>query len=588
MMWTTLALVLSACGGDHSEALATPRSLVQAARIQKTIQGGGHDIVPIAAATVQGYRANYTIVQANGTVTVTSKIDPANVQVFQNIKLLKFADKYVSFDIDGLSGQVYRLYQAAFNRKPDLAGLGYWIYNAQTSNLSMDNIASSFLGSSESLSLYGQNPTNDKLLTATYSNILHRAPDQVGYNWWLNVMNAGNVTEQAMLLNFSESAENKSNTLPDMLNGIDYVPYGVILLKGSSYENRITAIAAIGPQAIPNAGNLPGWNTVAYAFADFFQDGSYSMITHTQESDNGKPYAQGAIQGHIKIWKKDSTGTWIDHSSDLLSNNSGCILARKILIADFNGDGLPDAYISCSGFDALPYAGESQRIILSDATTHKYKNISLPVIAYAHGATAADIDHDGKIDVVVADMRGNGSKNPLYVLKGNGDGTFNVNYSMISRPEIDWQANGPIFTVELIDFDKNGTYGLIAGGIESDVHRSMIIPYDSAVHSYATKPVINLPTEMSHATPYDFIFDSATNTIYIDRVNDVSTWGTNFPANVGNSIQKVDYRTLNASIVFTHTGYYYQPEGLTWIDWIGFYGGNVVSLNSGFGLSIKK
>jgi hypothetical protein len=356
----------------------------------------------------------------------------------------------------------------------------------------------------------------------------------------------------------------------------------------SSYENKIAAVAVIGSQPIPETGNLPGWNTVAYAFGDFFQDGSYALITHTQESDNGKPYAQGATQGHIKIWKKDSAGTWIDHTSDLLSDNTGCILARKVLIADFNGDGIPDAYISCSGFDAPPYAGEAQRILLSDASTHKYKNTALPVVGYAHGASAADINHDGKIDVVVADMQGNNGKNPLYVLKGNGDGTFNVDYKMVSRPEIDYQANGPIFTVELIDFDKNGTYGLIAGGIETVTHRSVIMPYDSVANTFATKPLISLPNDTTYISPYDFIFDSSTNTIYVNRVNDVSTWGTNWPANVGNSIQKIDYRTLAASTIFTHVGFYNQPQSLTWIEWIGFYENNVVGLNSGFAVSVKK
>ena len=35
--------------------------------------------------------------------------------------------KPLALDINGTAGQVYRLYQAAFDRKPDLVGLGYWI-----------------------------------------------------------------------------------------------------------------------------------------------------------------------------------------------------------------------------------------------------------------------------------------------------------------------------------------------------------------------------------------------------------------------------------------------------------------------------
>ncbi|WP_194727441.1 hypothetical protein [Noviherbaspirillum malthae] len=110
------------------------------------------------------------------------------------------------------------------------------------------------------------------------------------------------------------------------------------------------------------------------------------------------------------MWKKDASGAWVDRTIDMLADNSGCILARKILIADFNDDTYPDAYFSCSGFDADPFAGEAQRILLSDPVTRKYKNTIVPVIGYAHGASAADIDSDGKLDVVVADMRGNNSR----------------------------------------------------------------------------------------------------------------------------------------------------------------------------------
>ncbi|WP_167309961.1 FG-GAP repeat domain-containing protein [Ralstonia mannitolilytica] len=359
-------------------------------------------------------------------------------------------------------------------------------------------------------------------------------------------------------------------------------------VQKTSYLNRMTAVAAIGPQAIPETGNLPGWNTVAYAFGDFFQEGTYSLVTHTQESDNSKPAAQGAVAGHIKFWKMDANGNWVDHTADILPDNSGCVLARKILVADFNGDGLPDVYVSCTGFDASPFSGENQRILLSDRTTHTYKNTVVPVTAYAHGASAADIDGDGKIDVLVADMNGNGKKNPLYVLKGNGDGTFTVDYSMVDRPELDYASDGPFWTTELIDFDQNGTYSLIAGGNETSGHRSIIIPYDSASKSYAAKPITYLPTDSTYITPYDFIFDSTSKAIYVNRVNDLSTWGTNFPANVGNAIQKIDYTTLAASMLFTHSGYYNQSQGLTWIDWLGFYGNNVVAVNSGFGISVSK
>lgn len=484
---------------------------------------------------------------------------------------------------DAIEGEVFRIYQAAFNRVPDANGLQTWI-DFMYAGHSLEQVSWGFTNSDEFKSLYGVGVSSAQFVTRLYANVLHRAPDGQGFASWVSALDSGAWTREQLLIGFSESQENKDNTRA-AFNRWFNPPLPVL---PTSYENRMAAVAAIGPQTIPHIGNLPGWNTVAYAFGDFFQDGTYTLVTHTQVSDNSKPYEEGAVHGRIKFWKKDRDGAWVDRTGDLVSDDSGCILARKVLVADFNGDSIPDAYFSCSGFDAPPFEGEPQRLLLSDAATRKYRNIVVPVTGYAHGASAADIDQDGSIDIVVADMRGNGSKNPLYVLKGKGDGSFSVDYSLIDRPEIRWQANGPVWTVELIDFDRNGTYSIVAGGDENATQRSIIIPYDAGAKNYATKPLIVLPGDPTYVTPYDFIFDSTTNSIYVDRVNSLSNWGSNWPSNVGNSIQKINYKTLEASTIFTHSGFYNQLESLTWIEWIGLYENRIVALNAGFGVSLDK
>lgn len=283
--------------------------------------------------------------------------------------------------------------------------------------------------------------SDDQFIALLYNNVLHRVPDQGGGDFWAAQMKGG-LGRQSVLRYFSESPENVGNVAGAIRNGIDFIPdpaeLTVIPVQASSYENKMAAVSVLGPQPIPAVGNLPGWTTVAYAFGDFFQDGSYSMVTHTQESDNSATYPAGPPSGHIKFWKRDASGTWVDRTSTILGDNTGCVWARKILVADFNRDGIPDVYISCTGFDKAPFAGEFQRVLLSDPVNHTYTNTEIPIKGFAHGASAADIDHDGKVDVVVADMLGNGSRNPIYYLKGNGDGTFTVDYTKVDRAEINW------------------------------------------------------------------------------------------------------------------------------------------------------
>ena len=569
--------IIAGCGGGKSEVPSPPQQTRLLAQVTQVND----------ATTIHSYRANYTITKnADGSVTLTNLIDQTSQSFPSSLKTIKFADKFVSFDSTGIPGQSYRLYQAAFNRQPDLGGLGFWTHILQ-GGMSLDAVAGYFYSSPEFQTMYGK-VSDDQFITLLYNNVLHRVPDQGGHDFWsLQVKNG--LSRQNVIVYFSESPENVSNVASAIKNGIDYIPDAadmkVIPVKNSSYENKTAALAAIGPQPIPQTGNLPGWNTVTYAFGDFFQDGSYAMVSHTQESDNSVNYPAGPPTGHIKFWKKDSIGAWIDRTSDILKDNNGCILSRKAVVADFNNDGIPDVYFACSGFDKEPFDGEYQRVLLSDSASHVYKNTQILVKGYTHGASAADIDHDGKVDIVVADMRGNGNKSPIYVLKGDGKGGFQPDYSQFDRPEINWQANGPFFNIELIDFEGRGQFDVIAGGIETAAHKTLIIPYDEKKSNYVESTLKRLPTDSFYTTPEDFVYDAPTRTIYVNRIND---WGPNWPNGVANSMQKVNYDSMQGVTIFTHQGFYNQKETLVWIEWIGLYKGRLVSLNSGYGFEISK
>jgi hypothetical protein len=138
---------------------------------------------------------------------------------------LQFSDGMVALDIEGNAGKVFRLYQAAFNRTPDAGGLGFWLYNVDNGT-TMLTVAQGFMDSAEFKTLYGTNPSNADFLTKVYWNVLHRAPDQGGYDFWLNHLNTGAVSRAALLVSFSESQENKDGTAAAVSHGIAYTRYG--------------------------------------------------------------------------------------------------------------------------------------------------------------------------------------------------------------------------------------------------------------------------------------------------------------------------------------------------------------------------
>jgi Ca2+-binding RTX toxin-like protein len=110
----------------------------------------------------------------------------------------------------GEAGQIYRLYQAAFDRQPDQEGLNYWIREYTEGRGDLTWAALNFIGSEEFAQTYGSTGavTDETFLTLLYANVLGRAPDAQGKVYWMDELARG--FERAQLLaSFSESAENK-------------------------------------------------------------------------------------------------------------------------------------------------------------------------------------------------------------------------------------------------------------------------------------------------------------------------------------------------------------------------------------------
>lgn len=118
---TLLAVLcaLSGCGDSQSDAPVA----VSAKQVRQAAAAA------VTSISIQGYRANYTLVkQTDGTALLTNLSDGSSQQLAATIVTVKFVDAFVSFDSAGIPGASYRLYQAAFNRQPDLGGLGYWTH----------------------------------------------------------------------------------------------------------------------------------------------------------------------------------------------------------------------------------------------------------------------------------------------------------------------------------------------------------------------------------------------------------------------------------------------------------------------------
>jgi Domain of unknown function (DUF4214)/Putative Ig domain/Ig-like domain from next to BRCA1 gene/Matrixin len=109
-------------------------------------------------------------------------------------------------EFQGTASPVTRLYFAYFLRIPDYEGLLFWV-NQYRQGATLDSISQGFAGSAEFQSTYGS-LNNTQFVTLLYQNVLGRAPDAGGLAFWVGQLNSG-VTRGSVMLGFSESPEYK-------------------------------------------------------------------------------------------------------------------------------------------------------------------------------------------------------------------------------------------------------------------------------------------------------------------------------------------------------------------------------------------
>jgi hypothetical protein len=166
-------------------------------------------------------RSAYSLSNDGGAVSVVDAVHGSTSRL-ANVERLQFSDENVALDITGNAGESYRLYQAAFNRTPDKAGLGFWI-DVMDRGHALKEVAAGFIDSAEFRQLYGASPSDAQYVEALYANVLHRTPDAAGYDFWLHAMQLAPRAE--VLVNFSESAENQAQVIGAIQHGIEFTPW---------------------------------------------------------------------------------------------------------------------------------------------------------------------------------------------------------------------------------------------------------------------------------------------------------------------------------------------------------------------------
>lgn len=313
--------------------------------------------------------------------------------------------------------------------------------------------------------------------------------------------------------------------------------------NASSYELQKTCLH-INRNAIRQAN--PGTFVLAIAYADFNNDGYEDVfISSGDGSQNATP---------VEMYLNDGFDNFTLANDIFVGGFPAAIHPRKALTGDFNGDGLPDIFIICTGYDQPPFPGEHPLLILS--TPNGLQNVTDldDYVGYQHGGATADIDADQDLDIFVTD-----TAQPFFLIN---DGLGNFSYETQQVPD---DQNYSIYTAELIDIDSDGFYDLLVAGHEHDGMPTTIY-WGSNTHAYTSSDKTILPAVVGQGTVVDIDAEDIDN----DGDRDVvvtRTGGGQDNFYVGFFIQ----------IIINQGGRLFNDEtnqristgtGDNWIDWI--------------------
>lgn len=228
---------------------------------------------------------------------------------------------------------------------------------------------------------------------------------------------------------------------------------------------------------------------------------------------------------------------------------SGCIHPRKAVLGDFNGDGRKDIFVACHGYDAMPFPGELNRIVLSQANgTYIVRDVQ-SAVGFYHSAAAADFNGDGKADVVVTN---NFTQPSVQIWLGAGDGTFTRDDSYLP-PALNTHAN--YFTVDAPDVDGDGKFDLFVGGHEWENAPTRVFLNPGSGNFSGTQPVA-LPAVANEGVVLDVV---TTGTAGARAVWVLRTSGGDGTFYQSLTLQRVDWATLASTTPIRQRGTQWQP-----------------------------
>ena len=205
------ANVLTTGAGDDTILAGEGNDVIAPGPGDDAVDGGaGFDVLLLT-----GVRRDHTISGAWAGLSSSSSADGSDS--IAEVENVHFLDGALWYDTASVPAQVYRLYDTALGRAPDLSGLDNWS-EARESGTSLLSVVTGFTNSAEFQQRYGA-PDNASFVELLYNNALNRASDAAGKQSWLSFLDSGH-SRAEVVIGFSESQEHIDSTAAAVRGGL--------------------------------------------------------------------------------------------------------------------------------------------------------------------------------------------------------------------------------------------------------------------------------------------------------------------------------------------------------------------------------
>ena len=203
--------------------------------------------------------------------------------------------------------------------------------------------------------------------------------------------------------------------------------------------------------AIPTTPHFAAVTTMTAA--DFTGDGLTDVLVTRANWPTAERYP-------VQLLVNDGAGHLVNETSTVFTGAiPETVFPYRVVVGDFNGDKIPDAFIADTGEDIAPPPGWQSQLILSAPGGHVIDGTpNLPQQnAYTYFADAADVNGDGSIDLYLGNTQ---SMSPQIFLN-DGTGHFRISPGALPAA-IDPPAN--VTAGRFADVNRDGAPDLIVAG----------------------------------------------------------------------------------------------------------------------------